>query len=330
MNKQESKKLAQKVLQKVGSHLRKTVVVGLSGGPDSVFLYHVLQQLKPRKNFHVIAAHINHQLRPAASQDEKFVKKLVANFDDTFASQSSDIKALSKKNKAGLEETGRKIRYDFFKKLAAKHKASLILTAHHADDNLETIVMNLTRGASLKGLTGIRESDQIDKNITLLRPLLDISKSQIIAYLKFNKIPYRTDQSNFDTDFTRNFIRHKVIPQLKKINPNLSNSLSKNTTNLRLIDDFITTTAQKWIEKSALNQQKNRFPLKTFQRLHPALQQEILCQLFLIHNTSPRQLEKIHIEEVLTMLNNNIGNKQKKLGKVVVSLKSGIINLQKC
>ncbi len=309
MKLQEAKKLENKVLEKLKNHLKKndTVILALSGGPDSVFLLEMLKKL-PLK---IIAAHVNHHLRKESDKDQKFVE----NLHETIT-KSAKIAELSQKNKAGIEETGRKIRYEFFQKLAKTSKAKYILTAHHADDNLETIIHNLTRGTTLKGLAGIEEISQ-----NLFRPLLEITKDEIIAYLKIRKIPYLTDKSNKDTIYKRNDIRKNIVPHLKKLNPNLPKLLAKNTKNLREIDDFLQKEAQKWLK------QNQNLDAKKFRTLHPALQKTILKELHKTHAKTTKNLESIHFEEVLTLINNNIGNKKKKLGQLTVTIKNNQIHL---
>ncbi len=309
MKLQEAKKLENKVLEKLKNHLKKndTVILALSGGPDSVFLLEMLKQL-PLK---IIAAHVNHHLRKESDKDQKFVEALHETI-----TKSAKIAELSKKNKTGIEETGRKVRYDFFQQLAKKHQGKYILTAHHADDNLETIIHNLTRGTTLKGLAGMEEINQ-----NLFRPLLEITKDEIVAYLKFRKIAYLTDKSNKNTIYKRNDIRKNIIPHLKKLNPNLSKLVAKNAKNLREIDDFLEKEAQKWLR------QNQNLDTKKFRTLHPALQKTILKELHKTHAKTTKNLESIHFEEVLSLINNNIGNKKKKLGQLTVIIKNNQIQL---
>lgn len=329
MNQQECKKLEEKVFKKLKEYIKKndTVVAGISGGPDSVFLLNILTLSKTK----TLAAHINHILRGKQSDmDEKFVKNLAKKYNTIFSSKKCDIKKLSKKHKTGLEETGREIRYKFFKDLAKKHHAKFIITAHHADDNLETVIMNFIRGSGIKGLSGMKEIDIIsgEKNIHLLRPLLQIPKNKIIDYLKFKKIPYRVDKSNKDSKFRRNFIREEIIPKLKEINPNITESISKNIENIKEVSDFMIKNARKWIGKNVLNKYFTEFNAKSFRKQSSAIQKQILIEIHKILVGTAKDLEKIHIEEVLKILNNaKVGNKKKKLGKLVVSIKSGIIKI---
>lgn len=335
MTTQEAKKMDKSVFNTLEKYLKTndTVIMGVSGGADSVYLLHILTKFGQKTPLKIIVAHINHQLRKKDSKDDEiFVKDLVETLNNSpqttklkFYLKTSNIKALSEKSKKGIEETGRKIRYDFFKNLAIKNKAKFIITAHHADDNLETILLNLTRGATLKGLTGIQELTPLTQNIQLLRPLLNISKENIIDYLKFKKLKFRKDESNKDTTYKRNFIRHKIIPELKKANPNIVETTAKNVKNLREIDDLINKKAENWLKL----QKSNLLNAKSFRNLHPALQKTIIRQAYRNIIGNSKNIESTHIEEILTLINKNIGNKKKKLGTLIFSIKNNTISIEK-
>lgn len=328
MNPQEAKKLENKVLTILKTHISKNdcLVLGISGGPDSIFLYHFANQLGSK----IVVAHINHLLRAKESdKDELFVKNLVKKSNNIFETLHSNIKAISRKSKQGLEETGRKIRYEFFQELAKKYQARFILTAHHADDNLETIIMNFVRGASLKGLCGMKESEPISKNLNLLRPLLQFPKSQIIDYLKTKKISFRLDKSNQDLAYRRNFIRHKIVPELKKINPNLAETLAKNTKNFRELSSFVETSASTWIDQNSTDKSFSKFNAKSFRQQPIPLQKEIILQLYKHHIGNTTNIESRNITEVLAILNSGLGNKKKKLQKLTFGVRNNIIQLEK-
>lgn len=323
MNQQEAKKLEKKVIEVLNLFLQNgdTVIAAISGGADSVFLLEIIKKL-PIK---VIIAHVNHSLRGTESKkDAEFVKKLSKG--EIFELKTVNIKEKSQKLKKGLEETGRLVRYNFFDKLAKKHQAKLVLTAHHADDNLETIIFNLARGATLKGLSGMKI---LDKN--LLRPLLHTSKQEIQDYLAFHKIKFRNDKSNKDTQLTRNFIRHKIVPQLKKINPRITQVVAKNSKIIKQTADFIQETSIQYFKKIVVLNNKNELHLdaKKFRSLPEAIKENIikLCYKTLINET--QNLESKHLEETLLLIASNIGNKTKKFGKCEISLKNNIIGLKK-
>ncbi|MFH1284567.1 MAG: tRNA lysidine(34) synthetase TilS [Candidatus Peregrinibacteria bacterium] len=324
MNKQEAKKLENSIIGILKTYLKPndTVILGISGGPDSTLLLHMLTKFQKKTPVKIIAAHVNHMLRSEAANDEEFIKKQT---DLVLKTLTVDIKTLSKKEKTSLEETGRNVRYKFFKSLAAKYKARFILTAHHADDSLETIILNLARGATLKGLGGIKEIDKFTKRISLLRPLTNISKSEIIQWLKFKKIPFLTDKSNFSDIYARNAVRLKIIPELKNLNPSIAQTAAKNAKNFREINDFLETLSEKWLKENL----KNGFKInaKTFRPLNPAFQKAVILKLYKNVAGNTKNIETAHVEEVLKLIGRNIGHKQKRIGKLTFSLKNNIISV---
>lgn len=339
MKPQEAKKLEKFVHDIFSKYLSKndTIIAGISGGPDSIFLLKFLAEFQAK----IIVAHLNHNLRKESKNDEKFIKDFTDKLSNnsisdqktsptiSFHSKSVDIKKISKKSKKGIEETGRSERYKFFNNLAKKYNAKFIITAHHADDNLETILLNLTRGATLQGLAGMKTLDQ-----NLLRPLLSITKIQIQDYLKYKRIPYLIDKSNFTDDYNRNLIRNRAIPHFKKINPNIALTIAANTQNLREIQDYLNQQAQTWLKH---HNPKNKLrpkvmpvvPAKSLMKLHPALQKTILREAYKSITGDTKNLENTHIDEVLHLIKQNIGNKKKKFGKLLATLKNGTITIEK-
>jgi len=330
MNQQELKKLETKLLTLLKDYIPKksSVILGISGGPDSVFLHHIFNKLSEIHPLKIIVGHVNHMLRGIESNlDEKFVKELAKEKKHIFHSLKKDVNSTSKKLKKGLEEVGRDIRYKFFKDLAKKYKSQFIVTAHQADDNLETILLNLTRGASLKGLAGMKEIEKISEKLHLLRPLLGISKEKILDYLKTKKLKFRTDKSNEDLTYKRNYIRHKIIPSLKKINPNIPDTVAKNSQHIRDIVALLETSALDWIKKNKLNKSLTKFNAKSLKKIPHQLQKEIILQIYKLKNGNTQNIETPHIEEVLSILNKNTGNKKKRLGKIIFYIKNNIISL---
>lgn len=331
MNRQELKKLEDKLLAILKNHIfqKSVLILGLSGGPDSVFLLHILQKLAETHPIKIVIAHVNHMLRGIDSNlDEKFIKKLAKSKNHSAHILKKNIGQLSKKLKKGLEETGREVRYEFFKELAKKYKAPIVITAHQADDNLETILLNLVRGAGVKGLCGMHETEELSKNLKLFRPLLDISKKQILDYLKTKKIPFRTDKSNKNTAYKRNYIRHKIIPFLKKLNPNIANTVAKNSSHFREIIKLLGTRAEKWLKKNSLNKSFTKFNLKTLRKQPTALQKEIILTIYRKITGHTKDIATAHINEVLKIINGKAGNKIKKLGKLFFYIKSNVLGIK--
>ncbi|WP_035671466.1 tRNA lysidine(34) synthetase TilS [Flavobacterium sp. 83] len=215
------------MLQKFQNHLLhnfqflngKRLLLATSGGIDSMVMVHLFQQLE----YKIGIAHCNFQLRGMESfGDQDFVKEYaVANDIPVFITQF-DTKAFAKDYKLSTQVAARELRYNWFYELLETEKFDYIITAHHADDNIETFIINLTRGTGLEGLNGIPE-----QNENVIRPFLLFSRQEIEAYAKENTIQWREDSSNASDKYLRNKIRHHVVPMLKELNPNFLSSFHK-------------------------------------------------------------------------------------------------------
>ncbi|MDC1237657.1 tRNA lysidine(34) synthetase TilS [Polaribacter sp.] len=213
----------------------KKLLIAISGGIDSVVLTHLLSVL----NFNISLAHCNFNLRNTASDlDTVFVKELAEKLQIKCFTTSFQTAKIAKENKESTQITARNLRYTWFQETLQAHHFDFVLTAHHADDNLETFLINLTRGSGLDGFTGIPEV-----NGNIIRPLLKFSRNEIESFAKKNGILWREDQSNASTKYVRNKIRHKILPVLKEINPSLLETFSKTIEHLKesaqIIDDSI-------------------------------------------------------------------------------------------
>lgn len=210
------KKTEQKILKFIDDKKLITkndrVLIALSGGPDSVSLFHFLIKYKKKFKIELGAVHINHKLRATDSDnDEKFCKELCGKFSIPFFVVRKDVKNLSKKKKMSLEEAGREVRYSEFAKIAKQNNYTKIATAHTCDDNAETVFLNLIKGTGIKGLAGIPYQRE-----NIIRPLLILTKNEILSYLNENKILFRIDASNFESDYDRNYIRNEIFPLIRE------------------------------------------------------------------------------------------------------------------
>lgn len=190
------------------------IVIGVSGGADSVSLLHLLIALSGSLNISITAAHLNHMLRgDEANRDERFVRKLCKSLNIPLITEKIDCEKTAKQSKLGIEECARNLRYKLFERAAEKFGAQKIATAHTANDNFETVLLNITRGAALKGVGGI---PPVRGNI--IRPIIECSRDEVLKYCDDNKLSYVIDSSNLCDDYSRNRIRNKVIPELLSIN----------------------------------------------------------------------------------------------------------------
>jgi tRNA(Ile)-lysidine synthase len=223
----------------------KKLLIAISGGIDSVVLTHLLSTL----NFDISLAHCNFNLRGTESDlDTVFVKDLAKKLAIHCFTTSFETERIAKENKESTQIAARNLRYSWFQEIRQENKFDYILTAHHADDNLETFLINLTRGSGLDGFTGIPE---INGNI--IRPLLKFSREEIELFAKEEKISWREDHSNTSTKYVRNKIRHNILPVLKEINPSLLDTFSRTLGHLQestqIISDRIEAISQKVVLK---------------------------------------------------------------------------------
>ena len=207
----------------------QAVLIAVSGGLDSMVLLHALERLSARHKWKIVVAHFNHQLRGRASDaDEKLVRKTAAAMKLPFAIENADVKEFSQKSKLSIEMAARKLRHEFFARVARRQKIKTIALAHHADDQVELFFLRLLRGAGGQGLAGMKWSapSPADKKITLVRPLLDFSKAELAGFARDNKINFRDDATNLFSDFLRNRIRNELLPLLRKdYQPGLSKTI---------------------------------------------------------------------------------------------------------
>lgn len=226
------------------------VVVGLSGGPDSVFLLYALHTLQPRMGFTLRAVHVHHGIRGAeADRDESFSEKLCAKLDIPFQAVHVAAPTYAAQHGLSLEEAARILRYEALeaaRQQLGQTRAAWIAVAHHLDDQAETVLHNLVRGAGLRGLAGME-----NRRNHVIRPLLSIKREDILKWLKQYDIPYVTDSTNADPHYTRNRIRSTVLPELREINPEASAHIAHSAALLREADAYFHALALQYVDAHA-------------------------------------------------------------------------------
>jgi len=253
------------------------LLFAVSGGPDSVALVDITADNFPSIKIRMHIAYIHHGLRKNADRERDFVKKIAERWDMPFHWKKIDVRET---NGRSLEEQARIKRYNALIEIAKKHNCVAIVTAHTCDDLAETVIFNLLNGAGLKGLCGIHPSTTMENGILLLRPLLSLSKKQILSYLNAKKLPYMIDESNFDIKFKRNFIRHKIFPGFEKINPAFKKNIFK--TSKILSDDFeyISICGKKILEKwFIIDTHSAKFSRENFVVQHKSIQRFIIREI---------------------------------------------------
>ena len=214
------------------------ILCAVSGGRDSVCLLHYLHHLGQERGFAVAAAHLNHGMRPTAQRDEDLVRALCAERNIPFYTETVDVYALCAVWRLTVEETGRRARYDFLRRTADALAADFIATAHHRDDQAETVLLQLLRGTGPQGLTGIPPVRD-----GIIRPLLDTPRAAIDDYIAQNRLPYVTDETNLDTHYARNRLRLDIMPQLLAINPAAAAHIARTADILRAENDLLDAQA---------------------------------------------------------------------------------------
>jgi tRNA(Ile)-lysidine synthase len=219
------------------------VLAAVSGGADSVCLLAVLLELSKKYGFTVAALHYNHQLRGEESdRDARFVEDLCREKNVPLYTGAGDVAAYARKSGCGIEEAARRLRYDFFHETAEKLKAERIATAHTAEDNIETVLLNLTRGAGANGLGGIPPRRGI-----VIRPMLTVSRDQVLDFLRERSLTYCEDATNAQPICGRNIVRHRVVPVLKQLNPRLAESVATTAALLREDEAYLSGLAESYI-----------------------------------------------------------------------------------
>jgi tRNA(Ile)-lysidine synthase len=270
-----------------------TIVVGLSGGPDSVFLLHYLSVIRQEFNITLIAAHLDHGWRAESGQDAAFCEQLADHYKIPFI--LNHLKDTNVSFKVS-EELGRKARRAFFEQLAQEYNAQAIALAHHADDQMETFFLRLIRGASLTGLAGIKPKDGL-----YIRPLLEINKQEILNYLHEHKIPYVIDASNQSDGYLRNRIRNSVIPALKACDDRFEKNFASTHAKLIETEEFLQQLCAAELQE-IMDGNRGLYIQKILE-LHPVMRNRVLINWLIMHKV-PFSPSQGLLDEIVRFLEN--------------------------
>ena len=285
------------------------IVIGVSGGPDSITLLNVLLEIKQENliNFDMVVCHVNHLIREEAVQDEEYILNFCKKYNIECFVKRVDVENKAKQEKIGTEEAGRIARYEFFNEILQKTKSNKIATAHNANDNAETVLMNIIRGSGTVGLKGIET-----KRDNLIRPLINSSRTEIEEYCKKNNLNPRIDKTNFENIYTRNKVRNLLIPYIKEnFNPNIIEGINRLSNLSKQENEYLEKVTEKAFNEILIEEQKNQIILD----LIKFNLQEIVIKSRLVLYTINRLfgtrsgIEKKHIEDIIKLCSNNIGNK---------------------
>jgi tRNA(Ile)-lysidine synthase len=305
-------KLKEKVLDNIKKYglteKGDKVVVGVSGGPDSVCLLHILHSLAGELNIKIAVSHINHMMRGEESdKDECHVRKLSEKLGVDFYSKSINIIELSKDLGISLEEAGREARYNEFQALAQRIGAAKVVVAHNKNDQAETILMRIVRGSGLEGLRGMDF-----KRGPIIRPLLNVERREIEEYCLNNLLDFRTDSSNLENVYTRNKMRLELIPYIDRLfETNITESIFKMSSVLKddndLIDNIVSDSFNQTVKKK--DETGLFLDLELFKSSHPAVRRRIIRQAIEQIKGDLKDIERVHIEDSINLaLNGKTGS----------------------
>lgn len=285
------------------------VVVAVSGGVDSVVLLDLLAKKKLAKflvrkleKIEVLGvAHFNHSIHREADAQQKFVEQLAAKYRLPFFTKTSSRKLKS-------EAEARAARYEFLEKIAKQEKADVLALAHHTDDQVETIFLNLIRGSGLAGAIGMTEF--VGKK---WRPFLEVPKTQIITYAKKAKLKFVVDPTNADPNFSRNYLRAEILPKMRQLNPRLNEGVLRFAKIARENFELTNLLANEFLRRTEKTQ---TIPLMEFGVLPPAVAKAIIRAIYLREIGNLQKIEEHHVAEILELARNPAGNKKKKMGEL--------------
>lgn len=294
-------KLEQKLkaaIRRFGLAENDSVVVAVSGGLDSVALLDALIRLRQRGKLTVklFVAHLNHQLRGEESDgDEAFVRRLAAEREVDCLIERIAVADVALVEKQNLEATARRLRYEFLTRAAEKIGANFVCTAHTLDDQAETILMRLLRGTGAEGLAGIHAVRPLGQSVKLIRPLLAVTREEVSAHCHYYNLEFRHDSSNDSLLFTRNRIRHELLPMLKSFNPRVNQTLARLA---ELLADDETFLRQTTAEALAEARQGEGLSIKRLMKLQAAIRRRVLRQWLKEVRGGLQRIEAVHLSAI--------------------------------
>ncbi len=309
---------------------KDTVIVAVSGGPDSMCLLNALVNLKEKLKLNKIAvAHVNHMLREEAQEETEYVKKYCENKNIEIYIKYANIKEISENNKISEETAGREERYKFFEEIESKINANKIAIAHNLNDNAETVLMHFIRGTGINGLTGIKPY----RDGKYIRPLIECDRKEIEEYCKEKNLNPRYDKSNLDINYTRNKIRNLLIPELKEnYNPNIISGINKLSRIVLKEEEYINKILLETYNEILLQKEDNKITinLRKFNKLDEYIKERLIIYIIAKLFGDARGIENIHVFDIVKLCEKNVGNKYLTPNKnLKIFVKSGEVSYEK-
>lgn len=284
------------------------ILIAISGGADSVSLFRALVEFREELSLELAVVHVNHQLRENAKEDEKFVKALCKKFDVPCFVKKVAVKKHMKETGKSLEESARDLRYEAFYEVISEIGFQKLAVAHHLNDSVETILFQWMRGTGLRGMSGIPKSRTLGetkskRRYQVIRPLIHLSKKEILTYLRLLKQDYREDESNEEDDVSRNKIRHRILPEMEKMREDVMHKISDSADYFRKLDLYLSKEAIRWLNENARINSKNEveIPKNEFLKLDPVIQEYGIREAIRSAGFSMKDVTRAHIESVIAL-----------------------------
>ena len=283
------------------------VIVGVSGGADSICLLLMLLELQKERNFSIVVVHVNHGLRGEdADGDAIFVRELCEKYGVTFQSYFADVESIAKKWKQSIEEAGRNVRRDFFEQAMKEYGGTKIALAHHQNDNVETVLFRMARGTGLKGLGGIAP-----KNGAYIRPLLCLERKEIEEFLKAQGIEYRVDKTNACDEYARNFIRNQIIPSIEiNINHKAVHHMNRTVEYLRKIQEYMDEKVKEYMEFCVKPSNGGHIICKEkLEEVDDIFKPLLVKEVLVLVAEKEKDIEDVHVTQVVELFEKQVGRR---------------------
>lgn len=302
------------IVKKIDLKYKDTIVIACSGGPDSMALLHLMNKVKKELNIFLICAHVNHGLRIESEQEKIDLENYCINENIYF--EYMKIESYGEDN---FHNEARTIRYDYFDKIMKKYGAKFLMTAHHADDLMETILMRIVRGSTLKGYSGFQKV--VEKNdYKIVRPLITVTKDEILKYNKENKLKYAIDKSNEKEIYTRNRYRKTILPFLKNEDSKVHQKFYKFSETLLEYNNYVEQQMKKSISKVY---KQGILDIEKFLELESLIQSKIIYHILeTIYNDDLLIIGSVHVDLIFELINSDKSNSKIHLPNNLVVVKS--------
>ena len=276
------------------------IVIGVSAGPDSMALLYILNELRKKINYKIVVAHINHNIRVESKEEAEFLKEYCEKNNIIF-----EMMTITKYGDDNFHNEARNIRYKYYEELINKYGANYLMTGHHGDDLVETILMRIVRGSTLHGYRGFSSIVDMSK-YKIIRPLIFVTKEELEKFNKVNNIPYRIDKSNFKDKYTRNRYRKSVLPFLKEEDKNVHEKFINFSNQIRETDEFVDKIVASEIDNVYENGIIN---VDKFNKLDIVIKKRIIDYIFsMIYLDDIIEIDNRHVDLVMEIINSNKAN----------------------